>query len=208
MTFYESPRFPDCIAAGSSGGPSWLTDVVQISSGHEQRNLRWADAMHRYDVSMGVRSISDMEKLIWFFHGARGRTHAFRFKDYSDYKSGSAAGDPTDQDQQIGLGDDSRTVFQLVKIYKLFGVQYDREITKPVAGTVSVALDAVSQPSGWTVDTTTGEITFTIPPTAGTIVTAGYEFDVPCRFEQDAISMSLQTPEIAGTDVTLVEIRL
>ncbi len=57
-----------------------------------------------------------------------------------------------------------------------------RTITKPVAGTVQVYLDGVEQPSGWSVDTTTGLVTFGVPPTLGVEVTAGFEFDVPVRF--------------------------
>lgn len=39
---------------------------------------------------------------------------------------------------------------------------------------------------GWSVNTTSGVITFTTAPTAGMLVKAGFEFDVPCRFGEGA----------------------
>ena len=41
--------------------------------------------------------------------------------------------------------------------------------------------------SGWTVDTTTGVVTFTAAPAGGVIVRAGFEFDVPVRFDTDKL---------------------
>lgn len=198
MSFFESPRFPDCIAKGSVGGPRWLSDVIQVQSGYEQRNLRWQDAMHSYDVSMGVRSIGDMEKLVDFFHGARGRINSFRFKDYSDYAGAN---------EYLGTGDAIDVDYQLTKTYQIFGQPWTREIKKPVAGSVTVALDSIPQPTGWTLDTTNGIVTFATPPGAGVIVSADYQFDVPCRFEQDNIRLTMETPQIAASDVTIVEVR-
>ena len=64
-----------------------------------------------------------------------------------------------------------------------------RTITKPVAGTVRVVLGMVEQMSGWTVDETTGLITFTTAPANGVIVRAGFEFDVPVRFDTDYLEV-------------------
>jgi uncharacterized protein (TIGR02217 family) len=54
-----------------------------------------------------------------------------------------------------------------------------------VAGTVRIALDGVELASGWSVDATTGIVTFAAAPGAGVAITAGFEFDVPVRFDSD-----------------------
>src|SRR4029434_7682253 len=59
------------------------------------------------------------------------------------------------------------TQFQLVKHYPSGGVIEVRTITKPVPGTVKVYLEGIQQLSGWSVDATTGLVTFgTLPAMA------------------------------------------
>ncbi|RMD47084.1 MAG: TIGR02217 family protein, partial [Alphaproteobacteria bacterium] len=61
----------------------------------------------------------------------------------------------------------------------------------------------------WEVDVTTGVITFTTAPGDGAEVTAGFEFDVPVRFDTDRISVSVarfRAGEVPS--VPVVEIRL
>jgi uncharacterized protein (TIGR02217 family) len=50
---------------------------------------------------------------------------------------------------------------------------------------VQLYLDSLEQLSGWSVDTTTGLVTFGTPPVLGVEVTADFEFDVPVRFDTD-----------------------
>jgi len=54
-----------------------------------------------------------------------------------------------------------------------------------VAGAVRVYLDGIKQVSGWSVNTTTGLITFSTAPAAGEEITADLELDVPVRFDTD-----------------------
>ena len=83
-----------------------------------------------------------------------------------------------------------------------------RSITKPVAGSVRVALGGVEQASGWSVSTTTGLVTFATPPPLGVAVTAGFEFDVPVRFDSDALEVTLDLERLGSiTSIPLVEIR-
>lgn len=205
--FFESPRFPECIASGSKGGPTWLTDVVTVTSGHEQRNQRWQHTRHSYDVAFGVHIMRDLEQLIAFFHGVRGRAHGFRFKDYADYRSCTVTEEPTAFDQVIGTGDAAETSFQLTKTYDPFGTgPYYREIRKPVEGTVKIGVDGTEVPA--VVDYTTGIVSFGTAPANGTSVTAGYYFDVPCRFDTDQLVVQLETILAGGAEIPIVEIRV
>jgi uncharacterized protein (TIGR02217 family) len=83
-----------------------------------------------------------------------------------------------------------------------------RTIAKPIAGSVTVALNGTSQASGWSVDTTTGVITFTTAPGLGVAITAGFEFDVPVRFDTDALDVTLDLERLGSiSSIPLLEIR-
>jgi uncharacterized protein (TIGR02217 family) len=109
----------------------------------------------------------------------------------------------------IGTGDGATTTFQLVKRYASGSQTWVRTIAKPVAGTVTVALNGTSQASGWSVSTATGLITFTTAPAVGVAITAGYEFDVPVRFDTDVLDVTLDLERLGSiTSIPLVELRL
>lgn len=198
MTFH-SIQFPNDIAYGSRGGPGFSTDVVMTISGHEQRNANWSAARARYNVAHGIKSQAQLEELIAFFRARKGRAHAFRFKDWTDY---------TLSGEVMGLGDGTQREFQLTKTYLSGGVSEFRSITKPVAASVAVYVDGVEQSSGWSVDAQTGVVTFASPPNAGLVVAADAEFDVPVRFDTDQLSASLDDYGIRSwVDIPLVEVR-
>jgi uncharacterized protein (TIGR02217 family) len=67
-----------------------------------------------------------------------------------------------------------------------------RTITKPVTGALKVYLDGVEQASGWSVDTTTGLVTFDTAPSLGEVA-ADFEFDVPARFDTDHMAVTIET---------------
>lgn len=208
MSFIETPRFPEDVSYGSTGGPNYRTDVVQLAGGAEARNSRWSYPLHRYDVAFGVRTQLQLETLLDYFHAMGGRLHGFRFKDWGDFKSNSATLSPADTDQVIGTGDAAETDFQLVKVYTTGSLSRTRVITKPVSGTVVVALDGVPQGSGWSVDTTTGVVSFVSPPGSSVVVSAGFEFDVPARFGIDSLVTNWEAWQIhAGIEVPVQEIR-
>jgi uncharacterized protein (TIGR02217 family) len=212
MAFHET-RFPDDIALGASGGPERRTEIVTVGSGAEERNQRWADSRRRFDAGYGVRSLDDLSVVTAFFEERRGRFHGFRWKDYADFKScvPGAAVSPTDQ--SIGTGDGVEDEFQLIKTYGSAFSPWSRDIKKPCLGTVRVAVAGVEKVEGtdWTVDTTTGIVTFDVGsiPGSSASVTAGYEFDVPVRFDTDQLTINLAN--FAQGDVPqipIVEIRI
>ena len=207
MAFHEV-RFPDNISRGARGGPERRTQIVELASGAEERNASWANSRRRYDVAYGIRRADDLAAVVAFFEARNGRLHGFRFKDWADYKSALPSQAITATDQQIGTGTGSLQTFQLAKRYTSGAQTWVRTIAKPVAGTVRVALGMVEQMSGWTVDTTTGLITFTTAPAGGVIVRAGFEFDVPVRFDSDTLDVTLDFERLGSiTAIPLLEIR-
>ena len=207
MAFHEI-RFPDNISRGARGGPERRTQIVELASGDEERNASWANSRRRYDVAYGIRRADDLAAVVAFFEARNGRLHGFRYKDWADYKSALPSQANTATDQQIGTGTGSLQTFQLAKRYTSGAQTWARTITKPVTGTVRVALGMVEQMSGWTLDTTTGVITFTTAPAGGVIVRAGFEFDVPVRFDSDTLDVTLDFERLGSiTAIPLLEIR-
>jgi len=286
MSFTEN-RFPETISQGSSGGPSFSTDVIVTKSGFEVRNINWSEELNKYQALHENMTASEFEAVLLFHKSMRGRAYGFRFKDWGDYKSCSILEDPTPTDQTIGAGDGSTATFQLVKVDDN-GFAYSRDIKKPVSGTVLISIDDVAFISGWAVDTTTGIVTFTDEtttvtnatdngdgttriatspdanltagesvylsgftgdwaalngtryavefvapaqfdidvdsssfavyssnggqtdtiPQSGETVKAGFEFDVPCRFDSDDMISSWDNYLNFGFDLPIIEIKL
>ncbi|QQA41234.1 DUF2460 domain-containing protein [Pelagovum pacificum] len=210
MTFHDV-RFPTSLSFGALGGPERRTEIVTLANGAEERNSPWAHSRRRYDAGLGLRSLDDLEALVAFFEARHGQLHAFRWKDWGDYRSCLASGDVSDTDQLLGIGDEVTAAFQLVKRYGSGPSFYERPVKKPVGGTVIVALDGVPQVEGaaWSVDISTGIVTFDHPPDVGVEVTAGFEFDVPVRFDIDRILTSVASFQAGDApDVPVVEVRL
>jgi uncharacterized protein (TIGR02217 family) len=210
MAFHEI-RFPANLSFGSVGGPERRTEIVTLANGFEERNTPWAHSRRRYDAGVGLRSLNDIETLIAFFEARAGQLHGFRWKDWSDFKSCAPSAVPLPDDQLIGTGDGVTTVFGLQKTY-LSGLQsYVRPIRKPVSGSVVVAVagDQKIETLEFSVDLETGDIRFVLAPDLGTRITAGFEFDVPVRFDTDAIQTSVASFQAGDVPaVPVVEVRL
>lgn len=210
MSFHEV-RFPANLSFGSVGGPERRTEIVTLANGFEERNTPWAHGRRRYDAGLGLRSLDDVEQLIAFFEARRGQMHGFRWKDWSDYRSCRPSAEVSAEDQWIGTGDGVVREFALVKRYASGPAEYVRPIRKPVPGTVRVAVagDDKAETLEYELDAERGVITFVNAPDLGTRVTAGFEFDVPVRFDTDQIAVSVASFHAGDVpSVPVVEVRL
>ncbi|MFM8747159.1 MAG: TIGR02217 family protein [Aestuariivirga sp.] len=204
---FDDVRFPTAISRGTSGGPMRRTDIVMTASGGEERNSRWANSRRRYNAGFGVKSLDDIHAVIAFFEARNGRLRGFRWKDHADFKSCAPSANVSALDQSIGAGNGTAVSFQLVKRYGAGPGAYLRTITKPVAGTVKVAV-AGAETAAFLADPLTGLVQLTAPPPAGAPVTAGFQFDVPVRFDTDELRINLA--QFAGgdiPDIPVIEIR-
>jgi len=212
MAFHDV-RFPTAVSFGASGGPERRTEIVALGSGHEERNQRWADSKRRYAAGYGLKSLDDLHAVIAFFEERRGRLHGFRWKDFADCKSCLVGAAPAASDQAIGTGDGATAGFQLVKTYGAAFAPWQRTITKPVQGSLLVAVDGAPQAEGiaYTCDYATGLISFAAGqiPAAGETVTAGFEFDVPARFDTDRLDVNVEGFRHGSIpNIPIVEIRV
>ena len=210
MGFHEV-RFPANLSFGSVGGPERRTEIVTLANGFEERNTPWKHARRRYDAGVSMRSLDDVEELIAFFEARQGQLFGFRWKDWSDYKSCLASHDIAFTDQVIGVGDGVTADFQICKCYVSGDQTYSRPITKPVLGTVRVGVqnDPLVETIHYTVNYETGIITFQEIPDIGADIQAGYEFDVPVRFDTDRIQTSVASFHAGDVpNVPIVEVRI
>jgi uncharacterized protein (TIGR02217 family) len=182
MSFFETPRFPERIAYGASGGASFTTMVVRTESGAEQRTAMWSYPLHQWDVSQGVKSATDFAAVRGFFLAAKGRLHGWRFKDWSDYTA-SHTGDEKGIVTAL-----TATTFQAWKRYTSGSNTQDRKIVKPVTSTMEIKVSGIV--TAFTVDTTTGIVTIATAPAAANVTWSG-EFDVPMRFDTDKLDARL-----------------
>ncbi|CAO4150774.1 hypothetical protein LPLAFNJD_LOCUS3282 [Methylorubrum aminovorans] len=191
---FHEVRFPLDVALRGSGGPVRRTEIVTLASGREHRNSRWADSRRRYDAGLGIRTLDALHAVLGFFEERRGRLYGFRYRDRVDHRSGPPSRSIAPTDQRIGTGDGTTRVFRLAKSYGNGPEAYRRTIHKPVAGSARVAVNGVEVAAHTvSVDSTTGQLTFAadaVPP-MGAAVTAGFEFDVPVRFDTDELSVDL-----------------
>jgi uncharacterized protein (TIGR02217 family) len=165
-TFLESPRFPDNIAFKATVGPSYQTVVNTVYSGRDSSIVAWSQARIRFDVGRRSMNAADTAALDAFFRAVKGRGYRFRIKDWTDYACTSANGVLT---AQATAG-----VYQLGKLYTSGAMSETRLIQKPVAGTVVAYRNGAAVGTSYTLDTTTGLLTFAAFATAAvTGVTVG-----------------------------------
>lgn len=212
MPAFHEILFPLDVALGSRGGPERKTEIVTTGSGREERNARWAHARRRWNAGYGVKSLDTLSQVVAFFEERRGRLYGFRWRDRLDHSSAAPGAEPGPADQLIGLGDGTRTEFQLMKTYGSLHAPYARPIAKPVAGSVRIALDGIEAEAGtdFDADPVTGLVLFGPgqAPADSAPVTAGFQFDVPARFDSDFLEVDLAA-FAAGEipSIPIVEIR-
>lgn len=209
MSEFLEERLPVMVRLGASFGDDYNVEITRTAGGREHRRLVHPFPERRFKVSF-VRSNTDLfNELLSLYHRAFGRYAGFRVKAINDYSTNGTVATPTPLDQQLVKV--SAGVYQLVKAYgangtplATIGFPY-RKLYKPVAGTVRVAVAGVEQMSGFTVDTTTGLVTFAVDPGVQ-MVTGGCQFDIPCRFDS-SIEVTPVSPSWSETaEIELLEL--
>jgi uncharacterized protein (TIGR02217 family) len=201
---FHEVQFPPQIAYGVVGGPKFHTTILTLSSGYERRNIDWSQARGTWDCTQGVKTQEDLNALLAFFYARNGRAYGFRFKAWEDFQvpnDGVGAG-------WLGATDGSTTNFQIVKFYEDSAASYVRTILKPVAGTVQVWCNG-EPTTDFSVDTTTGIVAVggAIAATSGAPLWVACQFDVPVRFDNDEMKVTIEEfGEFNWGGITLVEL--
>lgn len=232
MAHYDNVVLPLSLSFGTSTGPKTSTDVSFTDSGFRKANRRWSQHLRRFNLRYAVRSPQDIYTILKLYEAVDGPANTFLTRDWNDWnttdgrmeKGGDANTTATDQPLQNTVtegivADGTTSTFQMVKDYTVGGATHRRTIKKPQSGTIKVAVDGIvfeegGSPDGFTVDYSTGIITFASPPGADVspqdlAVTWGGAFYVPVAFESDEFIQSLDTHDASSVpDIRLIEERL
>jgi uncharacterized protein (TIGR02217 family) len=190
--FLIDAPFPDAVARGSTGGPGFLTDIVAMRSGKEQRNQNWAQARCEFNIATGIRTRAQMDAVIAHFRVVAGKAHSFPFKDWTDYRVAN--------EDMVAI---TSTTFQLVKHYALGANVFVRPTTKPVSGTVVIKVNG--SPVSPSIDYGTGIATFGSAPIA--TPKASFDFSVPVRYDTDKLPVQANAHDLlVVSQINLVEV--
>ena len=197
MSFLEI-RFPESIAFNSSSILEFNTTIIKAKNGYEQRNINWNSNKMKFNIINGIKTKAELDELITFFRNVKGAGYGFRFKDFTDYQA---------ENQYIGVGDGETKEFQLIKAYRVSdNIVYYRKITKPVISTVRVFINDIES-KDFNIDLTTGLITLNTAPEINVSVKSNFEFDVPVRFENDIMEITMNSINSGNVkEITLIEI--
>jgi uncharacterized protein (TIGR02217 family) len=196
----DNVRLPVTVEEGALGGPRFKTTTNVALSGVEQRVSEWDHARCEYDIKYGIKSKEDLLSVIKIHRARVGSAYPFRFKDWSDYEATTV---------NIGTGDGSDTTYQLVKKYSDGVAEVTRTILLPVSGTVSIYVNGVLQTvtTHYSINYSTGVVTFVSPPTNTHPITATFEFDVPVRFADDALDVAMLVDDFGEIpSIMLIEV--
>lgn len=186
MSSFLEERFPVNVRLGMSYADDYTVLITQTAGGAEYRKLVQPFPVRSFHVNFTTDQADLWARVLALYHRAYGKFAGFRVKCRDDFSTNGRTGTPTPLD--VALANTASGVYQLRNFYgtnatALAGVGYpSRTIYKPVAGTVVAAKNGVTISSGLSVDTTTGLITITPAPLITDTITAGCEFDIPCRF--------------------------
>jgi uncharacterized protein (TIGR02217 family) len=174
---------------GASGGSEFNTYEVVSASGFVYSNANWIDDLYSVDIGNRVILRSEKDYISSFFKNRKGKNQGFRFKNWTDYKG---------TNELLAAPNGTNKIFQLYKNYSDGTDTYTKRIIKPVSGTLTVT-DNGGAAGAYTVDYTTGIITFTTAPISGHVLRASFEFDLPVKFATDKFELTyLQETQQGG----------
>lgn len=207
--FLETPRFPACPKYGVTSEPDYSVTVIRRASGHERRNRDWSRPLTRITITVGPgpRADDEVQELLEFWHAVGGSVMGFRYKDEADYKSCRVSGTPARTDQPLVAALGSPSGYQLTKRYTFGAQTQDREIYKPVAGTILIADGGTlkTETTHYTIDYTTGIVSLLFTPSGA--LTWGGEFDIPVRFDS-SFPVEQVSFQIQSVSFSLQELRV
>ncbi len=210
MAEFLEERLPVDIRMGASYSDGYTVQIVETAGGAEYRKLVHGLPRRRWTINFTLLRDDMATRVLALYHRAYQSYAGFRVYDVDDHNSSaSGRGAITNLDQVLTRL--SAGVYQLRKEYGSGATPLSigrpaRIIYKPVAGTVIIAKNSVTVSSGITVNTANGQVTISPASLVGDAITAGFEFDIPARFDS-AIEVSALAREARDCgSIDLVEL--
>lgn len=176
-------RLPVEVEIGATRTDSEDVEIVTTDGGKDFRNVAADQSILTFDLAYPTskRNAANYLAVRAMFKAARQAIHTFRFRDFTEYQ---LVDEPATQL--------TTTTFQVAKSYTAGAETHVRRITRPVSP-LALKVSGVAVVSGYSIDYTTGIITFVSPPAEPPTVTG--EFDIPVRFD-GPLTIIGSTPEL------------
>lgn len=160
--------------------PTWATRTQRAVSGRELTQTDYSNPIWNFKLNFEVlrdRTIGSLSSEIWklvdFYQQVQGGYDTWLYTDPNDN---------TTTDSSLGVGDGVATTFQLVR--RLYPAGFIEDIIAPntitnvkINGTPTIL---------FSLDTSTGILTFPSPPAVAATITSTFSFYFRCRFMTDA----------------------
>jgi len=165
--------------------PTFQTRIQRAVSGRELRALDYPYPLWQFTLVFDLlrdnpaAGYDELRTLMGFFMLCQGAFGTFLFRDPCDDQVTG---------QEIGVGNASTTVFQLLRAMgaTLPGGGFLEPVVAPNVVS-AVYRDGITQsPGNYSVDPNTGLVTFSTAPGSGLIITADYSYYFRCRFVDDS----------------------
>ncbi len=158
--FLEERIDVNALSNGASYCDDYEVEITAVKGGSEYRRLLNPFPVRTFRFAYLIEKDIVYTEILNLWHKCYGQFKGFRVRCMDDFSTNNFTGVPTAFDQS--LLKISSGVYQLRKIYGTSGGE--RTIFKPVSGTTKVAIGALailnSPIVNWSVDTTTGKVTF------------------------------------------------
>ena len=170
MAEFLEERLPLNVRMGASYADEFAVEITKTQSGAENRHLIHPYPVRHFTVQYALSHAELWNKVIAMYFRSYGMFSGFRVRCMDDFSTASQTGTPTPYDAPMALV--SYGVYQLQSQYGQGGTTLPiglpvRTIFKPVSGSVRVGIAGVESPSGsFSVDTTSGKVTFSANKTA------------------------------------------
>ncbi len=195
---FKNIQFPINIAKNSFGGPCFMTNITQITSGREFANQIWRYPKVKYTISSGLLSQTEIQEILSFFRIMNGKLHSFRFKDWSDFET---------KNEKITIYQSSEKKFQLIKNYKMDNETCIRNIILPIDNSLTIFVNNNPLDREFFRLLDDGIVEILSNLSQGDEISASFEFDIKMRFDVDFIAISPQTTKsYKMQDMVLTEV--
>ena len=167
------------------------TLVTPFESGKEQRRAKWSTPRRSFSLTYNGRRYDRMQELWTFYKNRQGAYDTFYFENPNDSPI-SLSGDET-----LGTGNGSNKNFTLDRYPVHSG---DCILVSATSGDLTEGVD-------YTVNYTTGAITFSSAPANNDVIKAtSYHFYYICRFAKDDMSRELFSYQLYNTGLEVLQV--
>jgi hypothetical protein len=165
---------------------SFQTLMSEAESGKEQRRSKWTTPLRMFTLNFTNRPKSEVQTLEAFFDARKGAYDSFYFKNPDD--------NPITAEQVTGNYQQENT---------------DNLLKFPVvSGSVTIYRNGTPlSPADYTVNVTTGQISWINKPVSGSVITADYQFYYIVRFDDDDLDIQRIAFEVYSFSLKFKEVR-